>query len=90
MRIEIVNKKGGLITDFELESNPFEIGQTINVNVSNYDKSFWKAEEVNGAFVINNIEHFLRKDYITQKISTLFTVSVEVSPVNELGEIKSL
>jgi len=82
MRIEIVTKEGELVTDFELESNPFKVGETINVQVSNYDKSFWTAEEVRGDFMINKIEHFLRKDYTrSQKVSTVFTVSIEVSPV---------
>jgi len=82
MRIEIVNKKGELITDFELESNPFKVGQTINVQVSNYDKTFWTVEEVGGDFIINKITHFLRTDYTkAQKVSTVFTVSVEVYPV---------
>ena len=82
MRIEIVNKEGELVTDFELEANPFKVGETINVQVSNYDKSFWTAEEVRGNFVIEKIEHFVRKDYTrTQKVNTVFTVSVQVSPV---------
>lgn len=82
MRIEIVTKEGELVTDFELESNPFKVGETINVQASNYDKSFWRAEEVRGDFMINKIEHFLRKDYTrSQKVRTVFTVSVEVSPV---------
>ena len=79
MRIEIVNKEGELITDFELEANPFKVGETINVRVLNHDKSFWTAEEVIGDFVIEKIEHFVRKDYLNlQKISTIFTVSVQV------------
>ena len=80
MRIEIVNKEGELITDFELEANPFKVGETINVRVLNHDKSFWTAEEeVIGDFVIEKIEHFVRKDYLDlQKISTIFTVSVQV------------
>ena len=79
MRIEIVNKEGELITDFELEANPFKVGETINVRVLNHDKSFWTAEEIIGDFVIEKIEHFVRKDYLNlQKISTIFTVSVQV------------
>ena len=82
MRIEIVNKDGELVTDFELETNPFKVGETINVQVSNYDKSFWTTEEVRGDFVVEKIEHFLRKDYTrSQKVSTVFTTSVQVSPI---------
>lgn len=82
MRIEIINKENELITDFELEANPFKIGERINIQVSNYDKEFWTTEEVRGDFIINEIEHFLRKTYTrTQKVSTVFSVSVKVSPV---------
>jgi hypothetical protein len=80
--IEIVNKEGELVTYLELEANPFKVGETINIQASNYDKSFWTVEEVRGDFIIEKIEHFVRKDYIkTQKINTVFTVSVQVSPV---------
>lgn len=80
MNIEIINKEGELITDYELESNPFKIGQTINISVSNYDKEFWNIKEVKGDFVIDKIEHFLRKDYrINQKCYTSFCVSIEVT-----------
>lgn len=82
MKIEIVNKEGELITDFELEANPFKVGEIINVQVSNHDKSFWVTEEVRGDFVIEKIEHFVRQIYTrTPNISTVFTVSVQVSPV---------
>ena len=82
MRIEIINKENELITDFELESNPFKVGERINVQVSNYDKEFWTAEEVRGDYIIDEIEHFFCKTYTrTQKVSTVFSVSVKVSPV---------
>ena len=82
MRIEIVNKEGDLITNFELESNPFKVGETISISVSNGDKSFWTVEEVKGDFIIEKIEHFLRKDYkFNEKYYTNFTVSIEVSKI---------
>lgn len=80
MKIEIVNKEGELVTDFELETNPFKVGETISVSVSNYDKEFWNTKEVKGDYVIDKIEHFLRKDYQrNQKYYTSFCVSVEVT-----------
>lgn len=80
MRIEIINKNGDLITDFESESNPFKIGEAINISVSNYDESFWSVDEVKADFKVEKIEHFLRKDYtLAHKCYTVFTVSVEVS-----------
>lgn len=83
MTIEILNKKGDLITSFELEANPFKVGETLNINVSNYNKEFWAVSEVNGYYVIDKIEHFLRKDYTHNgNVSTVYIVLVEVSPVN--------
>ena len=80
MKIEIVNKEGDLVTDFELETNPFKVGEAISVSVSNYDKEFWNTKEVKGDYVIDKIEYFLRKDYQrNQKCYTSFCVSVEVT-----------
>ena len=82
MRIEIINHENELITDFEIESNPFKVGERINVQVSNYDKEFWTTEEVRGDYIVDEIEHFLRKTYTrTQKVSTVFSVSVKVTSV---------
>lgn len=80
MKIEIINKEGTLITTFELETNPFKVGETISINISNYDKEFWNIEEVRGDYMIDKIEHFLRKIYQrNQKCYTSFSVSVEVT-----------
>ena len=83
MKIEVVDKEGALITDFELEANPFKVGETIHVNVSNHNKRFWtKVEEIKKSFIIDKIEHFLRMDYTKSHVLTFFTISVEVSPVD--------
>lgn len=89
MKIEVVDKEGALITNFELEANPFKVGETIHVNVSNHNKRFWtKVEEIKKSFIIDKIEHFVRMDYIggdfgtKSDVLTFFTVSVEVSPVD--------
>lgn len=80
MKIEIINKEGTLITTFELETNPFKVGETISINISNYDKEFWNTEEVKGDYMIDKIEHFLSRDYETnRKCYTSFCVSVEVT-----------
>lgn len=63
MKIEIVDNEGTLIADFDLEANPFKIGETININVNNYNKEFWNVDEVRGDYRIDKIEHFLRKDH---------------------------
>lgn len=80
MRIEIVNKKGDLVTDFELETNPFKVGERITVRVNNYDKEFWAAEEVRGDYRIDKIEHYFSRDYTaSKKAHSRFIVSVEVT-----------
>ena len=60
MRIEIINREGGFITDFELESNPFKVGETLSVNVSNnctdkalYDCEFAKKSQVRNKELID-------------------------------------
>lgn len=80
MRIEIVNKEGDLITGFELESNPFKVGETISVSISNHDKRQWDVDELRGDYIVDKIEHYLRKEYTrTGRVSVVFSVSVEVS-----------
>jgi hypothetical protein len=82
MRIEIVDKEGNEITSFNLESNPFKIGETINISVSNFDKEFWTVKEINGEFKVDKIEHFIRQTYgRNHRDGTAFTVSVEVSEI---------
>jgi len=81
MNIEIINKDGDLITNFELESNPFKLGEIITISVSNHNKSFWDVEEITASvFKIKKIEHLFRKTYtLNKKCRSEFTVSVEVS-----------
>lgn len=82
MNIEIINSNGDLITNFVLESNPFTIGETIHINVSNNDKDFWNIDEIKKSYIIKNIQHFLRKTYSpNRKHSSIFTISVEVVEV---------
>lgn len=81
MHIEIVNKEGEIVTDFELETNPFKVGETITVNVSNHDGEYWDIKELNGVYLIDKIEHNLRKDYRNKKVYTTFCVIVEVTKI---------
>jgi hypothetical protein len=82
MKIEIIDNEGNLITDFELETNPFKVGETINISVHNYDKDFWTADEVFGEYKIVHIEHYFKKDYQrNKKIYDLFCLSVEVTKI---------
>lgn len=83
MRIEIINKEGELITDFELESNPFKVGETLSLSVSNHNKDFWTVDDLRGDYKVEKIEHFLRKEYTrSKKVSTVFSVSVQVSELS--------
>jgi hypothetical protein len=81
MKFEIVDKEGTLITDFDLEANPFKVGERISVRVNNYDKEFWTVEDVQGEYMIDKIEHYFSRDYYTanKKSNSRFCVSVEVT-----------
>ena len=79
MTIEIY-KGDDLITSFQSESNPFKIGETINISVSNYDTQYWNAKEVKGIFKIEQIEHFLRTNYSSNKsYNSILITNVKVS-----------
>ena len=83
MTIEIINKEGDSIETYELECNPFEVGQVIHIDVRNHDKEFWGIEELRQSFEVVEIEHYLRSAYLRTKKHLLnFTVSVEVKPVD--------
>lgn len=81
MRIEIIDQNADEITFFELESNPFIVGQTINIQIMNYDKTNWNTEEINQSFNITHIEHYFRKEYLkSRNTSEVFTINVTVIP----------
>lgn len=84
MHFEIINKEGNLITSFELESNPFKVGEFYYLTIHNHDPSFWDKAELNKKYKILNIEHFTRQIYSPNgKYHFAFTVSVTVEEVNE-------
>ena len=84
MNFEIINTEGNEVTSFELESNPFKVGENLYINVSNNDFMFWNKEEINKKLEIIKIEHFSRQMYLpNQKYHFIFTVSVTVEEVNE-------
>jgi len=83
MKIEIVNKEGKLITDYELESNPFKVGETIHIAIANHNKTTWNVEDLNASFKIDKIEHYYRQLYSTSNNKFfVFTVVVEVSEIS--------
>jgi len=80
MRIGFVTKDDVYIAHFEVESNPFKVDEIININISNNDKQLWTVEDVHKSFKIENIEHFLRIDFNSNKIVyTYFDIIIEVS-----------
>lgn len=81
MNIEIVEKDGTLISDFELEANPFKVGEKINITVTNHDSKFWVIKDHTCEYIIEKIEHFVIHKYLPKEnfINT-FTVSVTVTP----------
>jgi hypothetical protein len=86
MRIELINAQDELITDFELETNPFKVGETINVVITNHKTTFWNVKDLHGDYVVDSISHYLRKTYGDQSYSMVFTVSVKVSEISLLEE----
>lgn len=81
MIIEILDNKGKILTDFDLEFNPYKTGETINIQVRNYDTNYWAVENLSGNFIIDKIEHFIRKDFTRNKVKVVCTVCIVVSPV---------
>ena len=82
MKIEIVSNKGYLITEFELESNPFKVGEVISLSVSNYDKEFWNKKELKSDYRITRIEHFIKEEYMpNEKYKLHYCASVEVTQI---------
>lgn len=81
MKIEIVEKDGESITYFDLESNPFKVGEHIFLNINNECKEFWNNEELRGEFKIDKIEHTFHKTYTQARVYNDFCVSVYVTKV---------
>jgi hypothetical protein len=80
MRIEIIDKEGNEIQNLTLESNPFNIGQIIHLNINNRNKEYWEVKEINSSFKVENIEHYVRVDYsFNGSVSEVVSVSIEVS-----------
>jgi len=82
MKIEIVDKNGSEITSFDLDSNPFKIGEVINIDIKNHDNSFWDKKELYKEYRIEKINHFLRQIYGKgRNYNSVFVVSVRVSEI---------
>lgn len=83
MKIEIINKEGNELTSFELESNPFKVGEILHINIVNRDPNFWNREEQIKKLKILKIEHFSRQVYSTsKKYYSYFAVSINVEELD--------
>lgn len=86
MRIYFIDQKGDTITDYEAESIPFKIGDTINISVKNRNEAVWDIDEVDEEVMIHDIKYYLEKNYLYngRKCTTAFTAEVEVEKRNLL------
>lgn len=84
MNIEIIESgTENCIVSYNVESNPFKVGETIHVRITNLDKEFWDVKDLRSSFIINKIEHYYREDYqFNRKCSIQHTVSVEVTKID--------
>jgi len=95
MNFEIIkeNGDGGCIATFEMDTNPFKVGETIYLDINNVDPSFWTLEDQQvmhlGEFKIKEITHYMRQHYGFEKPDTferrnftMYTVSLEVEVIN--------
>jgi len=81
MRINFFTKESKLLTFYELDSNPFKVGEIINLNIYNHERVIWSSvEEVHKSYKIENIEHYLTADYTKEiKRNIIHTVAIELS-----------
>lgn len=64
MTFEIVNKKGDLIHNLELDHNPFKVGEVLHLDIRNHDTNFWKGiKEFRATSEITKIEHYYKEIY---------------------------
>lgn len=79
MQIELIDIEGNFICDFDLPSNPFKLGERINLDIKNLNKKLWKIDDINGTYIIKGIEHFVRKHFcINGTVSFHSTISILV------------
>ena len=82
MKIEIVDAEGDLVTDFNLECNPFKVGEKININITNSDPELWTVKELSGVYEVESIGHFIAQRYRRHPtVSESFAVSVQVKKI---------
>ena len=80
MRIEIVTKDEDYIADFEAESNPFKVGEIIDIHSKRMDNKNKVVEEFCKWFKIEEIRHFLEHEYNDSNFNyTYFQTTIEVS-----------
>lgn len=78
MKIEIIDSTNDIVTEFDLETNPFKVGEIINIYVSSpHNKGVWDRK-----YLITKIEHYLRHNICDNKTYTSFCVSIQVGIVS--------
>lgn len=85
MRIEIVlDNTLDSITSFELECNPFKVGEIIHIDNNVIDSEFWNnIPNIKKSFKILKIEHFFRETFgVGMKYNNHFTSRIIVIEVD--------
>jgi hypothetical protein len=79
MKIEVINSENEPITNFELETNPFKVGENFSILITQFDASSNLENKVKADSKITKIEHQLRKVYhVLQGCETTFVTIVTV------------
>lgn len=86
MIIILEDLEGNQIFNFELDSNPFKIGEEFSLNIKNNNPKCWDVEEVNKKFKIEKIEHKFEKTYpkiLSHSINSNFIITIKVIEIEK-------
>ena len=84
MRFEVIDENDDSsngITSFELDSNPFKVGEEINLELKNRSKDIYSAEEFDGDYIITKIQHYNIQSYTPKGHKVIHTVGLTVKRV---------
>lgn len=86
MRFEVIdenvdNATGSGITSFELDSNPFKVGEEIYLELKNRSKESYNAKEFDGDYIITKIQHYNTQTYSPSGYRVSHTVGLTVKKV---------
>ncbi len=84
MTITIIDQFENEIASYDLETNPFTVGEIIEISISNNNKDIWNVDELDKQFQIDTISHYLRINYSNSlKRHVYHYVIVKVSPIDD-------